>query len=67
MNRLRELRVAAGLTQEELARRANVPYHKVVRIDTNPEMMPRIDVSVALAGALGVPVDELICEVLVPA
>lgn len=67
INRLREYRTAAGLTQEELARRADVPYHTVIRLDSNPEMMPRVDVCMALATALGITIDDLICDLLVPA
>jgi transcriptional regulator with XRE-family HTH domain len=67
INRVRELRVAAGFTQEELALRARVPYTLVTRLDANRSIMPRIDVSLALAQALDVTVDQLICEVAVPA
>ena len=67
INRLRELRTAAGLTQEELASRASLPYALVTRLDANASVMPRIDASLALARALGVAVDQLICEVLVTA
>jgi transcriptional regulator with XRE-family HTH domain len=66
-NRVREHRIAARLTQEELARRANLPYHKVVRLDSNPTAIPRVDVAIALARALGVPNEELIQTALVAA
>jgi transcriptional regulator with XRE-family HTH domain len=67
VNRVRELRTAAGLTQEEVALRAGVPYSVVTRIDANPWIMPRIDVALNLARAFDISVDQLIGKVAAPA
>lgn len=58
MNRIRELREAAGLQQKELAERANISRPYLLDLERNrrgakPETLKRI------ADALGVTVDEL--------
>jgi len=67
VNRVRELRVAAGLLREDLAKRADLLPNTVARLDANPSIMPRLDVAVALSKALGVPVDHLIRDIFTPA
>ncbi len=55
---LRRLRPAAGLSQEELAFRADIHRTQVSFIEGG-ERMPRLDTLMKLAGALGCTVDDL--------
>src|SRR5438270_318008 len=57
--RIRRLRAAAGLTQEEVARRARTPV-ATLRNWESDRRQPLADAIVALAGALGVTTDELL-------
>jgi transcriptional regulator with XRE-family HTH domain len=59
-NRLRELRVAANLTQTELARRSGLPLATVNRIDQNSRAKVELRVATLLAGALRVNVTDLL-------
>ena len=58
-DRLRELRQAAGLSQEELARRADVLLGTVQKIEQGIVADPRWSSVTALARALGVTLDAL--------
>lgn len=55
---LRELRLAAGLTQEELARRAGVSRQLVGAVETGRHL-PRVDAALAIAAALQVEVGAI--------
>ena len=57
---LRELRYQNGLTQDELARKANVARSYVARLEAESKMNPSIAVLKRLAKALNVPVTELL-------
>jgi transcriptional regulator with XRE-family HTH domain len=56
--RLRDLRRAAGLSQTELARRANMSQNGVSRVELG-HYAPRMDTARRLAHALGVDVEDL--------
>lgn len=56
--RLKEVRTAAGLTQQELADRARVS-RKTVNTIENGIFTPSVVVALTLAKALGVPLDVL--------
>lgn len=56
--RLKEVRTAAGLTQQELADRAQVS-RKTVNTIENRIFTPSVVVALTLAKALGVPLDAL--------
>lgn len=56
--RLKEVRTAAGLTQQELADRARVS-RKTVNTIENRIFTPSVVVALTLAKALGVPLDAL--------
>lgn len=56
---LSRLRGAAGLSQEELAFRASIHRTQVSFIESG-KRMPRLDTLVKLAGALEVPISELV-------
>jgi predicted ATPase/DNA-binding XRE family transcriptional regulator len=55
---LRRLRVAAGLTQEELAERAQLSERAIRRLEHDGERTPRLQTVQLLAHALGLPPDE---------
>jgi transcriptional regulator with XRE-family HTH domain len=58
-NRIRELRTAAGLTQQGLAFEAGVSVSAVVQLEAGRIPNPRVNTLRALAGALGCTLDEL--------
>lgn len=57
-NRIRELRKARGLSQEELGHRANLDYRYVGGVERG-ERNPSLISITRLANALGVPLSEL--------
>jgi transcriptional regulator with XRE-family HTH domain len=59
--RIRELRESAGLTQEALARAANIGRVTLVRLEKG-EQTPRFKTLDAIAKALGIRVPELLVE-----
>ena len=60
-NRIRELRKAAGMSQEELARRCGVTRQTINAIENN-KYDPTLALAFHLAGELGTTVDELITQ-----
>jgi transcriptional regulator with XRE-family HTH domain len=58
--RLRELRNKKGLSQEKLARIADVSYNTIVKIESGESKHPTIQTMAGIAKALGISVDELI-------
>jgi transcriptional regulator with XRE-family HTH domain len=56
---LRRLRLVAGLSQEELAFRADIHRTQISFIESG-KRMPRLDTLVKLAGALGVTTNDLV-------
>lgn len=59
-NRVRELRLGAGLTQQQLADRCGMPYATLARIDLNPRASIALDKAGPIAKALGVEPLELV-------
>lgn len=62
MNNLKQLRTAAGLTQKQVADKAEMLPHQLCRLETgerNPEKM-ELRTAVKIAEALGVHTEELI-------
>jgi len=57
--RLQEARAKRGWTQQELARRAKIPYMTVYRLETELTRTPRMDIAKQLARTLGVTLDWL--------
>jgi transcriptional regulator with XRE-family HTH domain len=57
-DRLRRLREDLGLTQAEVAARAGVSRQLIGALETDRQL-PRIDVAMAMAAALGAPVSDL--------
>lgn len=57
---LRKLREAKGLSQEKLARLADVANNTIVKIEAGKNQNPTLDTLKKIAKALEVSVDELI-------
>ena len=57
-NRIRELRKAAGMSQEELARRCGVTRQTINAIENN-KYDPTLGLAMRLARLLGAPVEEI--------
>jgi len=60
LKNLARLRKEKGLTQERLAREANISYHTLIKLESGGIEDPRISTVIKLANALGVRIDELI-------
>jgi DNA-binding XRE family transcriptional regulator len=60
---LQRLREAAHLNQEELAFRADIHRTQISFIESG-KRMPRLDTLMKLAGALGVPVGDLVAGII---
>jgi transcriptional regulator with XRE-family HTH domain len=58
--RIRELRDAAGLSQQALAMAAGLSISVVTQLEQGQREDPRLSTVVALARALGVTLDELV-------
>lgn len=57
--RLKLARDKRGWTQQELARRAGIPYMTVYRLEAESHRTPRMDIAKRLARTLGVTLDWL--------
>lgn len=60
LKNLAELRKEKGLTQEGLARKADISYHTLIKLESGGIKNPKIETVVKLANALGINIDELI-------
>lgn len=58
--KIKKLRNDLGLSQDELARKADVPYTTLTKIETGVIKKPSVYVVAKIAKALGVSVDDLI-------
>ncbi len=58
-NKIKQLRNKQGLTQDELARKANLPYTTLTKIETNVITKPSIQTVMKIAKGLGISLDEL--------
>lgn len=61
--RVREVRIEAGLTQKELAERVGVPAQYVSMVETGSSANPTLRLIVLLADALDVPTSDLLVDV----
>lgn len=59
-NRIRALRLQAGLTQAEAALRAGVPESTFARLDANPRASIPLDRAAQIAAALNVKLLDLV-------
>ncbi len=60
MINLKQMRLAAGLTQHELERRSGVYQCQISRIETGLVKNPRVETAAKLASALGCTVGDLL-------
>ena len=58
--KIKERRAKLKLTQDELARKADIPYTTLVKIETGAVKSPSVDTVKKIATALEVTIDELI-------
>jgi len=58
--KIRELRNKKALSQEKLARLANVSFVTIVKIESGESKHPTIQTMVGIAKALGISLDELV-------
>ncbi len=60
LKNLAKIRKEKGFTQEGLARKADISYHTLLKIEGGGIRNPRIETVVKLADALGVSLDKLV-------
>jgi len=58
--RIKELRLKHHLSQDELARKADVPYTTLTKIETGVIKKPSVYVVAKIAKALNVKIDDLL-------
>lgn len=60
LKNLSKIRKEKRLTQEGLARKADISFHTIVKLESGGIKNPKIETVMKLAGALGVTVDNLL-------
>lgn len=60
LKNLSKLRKAKGLTQEGLARKANISYHTLIKLESGGIKNPKIETVIKLASALEISLDTLL-------
>ena len=58
-DKIKQLRNKQGLTQDELARKADLPYTTLTKIETNVIIKPSIQTVMKITKGLGISVDDL--------
>lgn len=58
--KIRKLRLAKDFTQEALARKADIPYTTLVKIESDAVKNPSIDTVTKIAAGLEISIDYLI-------
>jgi len=58
-DKIKLLRNKQGLTQDELARKSDLPYTTLTKIETNVITKPSIQTVMKIATGLGIGVDDL--------
>jgi transcriptional regulator with XRE-family HTH domain len=59
-DKIKQLRNKQGLTQDELARKSDLPYTTLTKIETNVITKPSIQTVSKIANGLGISIDALI-------
>jgi len=59
-NKIKQLRNKQGLTQDELARKSDLPYTTLTKIESNVITKPSIQTVVKIANGLSITIDSLI-------
>ena len=57
---LKKLRKKAGLSQDQLARKANIPYSTYLKVESGYTPNPSIQALVNIAEALQVTIDQIV-------
>jgi len=57
---VQKLRKKNGLTQDKLARKADIPYTTLTKLESNVVKKPSVQTVAKIARALGVSIEELI-------
>jgi len=60
LKKLANIRKEKGLTQEGLARKANISYHTLIKLESGGIKNPKADTILKLAEALGITTDKLL-------
>lgn len=60
LKNLVKLRKEKGLTQEGLARKANISYHTLIKLESGGIKNPKIETVMKLAYVLRISLDELV-------
>ena len=60
LRNLSKIRKGKGFTQEGLARKANISYHTIIKLESGGIKNPKIETIVRLANALSINLDDLI-------
>ena len=58
-NKIKQIRIKQGLTQDELARKSDLPYTTLTKIETNVITKPTIQTVMKIAKGLGITIDDL--------
>lgn len=58
-DKIKQLRNKQGLTQDELARKSDLPYTTLTKIESNVITKPTIQTVVKIAKGLGIGLDDL--------
>jgi len=58
-NKVKQLRNKQGLTQDELARKSDLPYTTLTKIESNVITKPTIQTVMKIAKGLGIGLDDL--------
>jgi len=61
LKNLAKLRKEKKLTQEALARKADISYHTLIKLESGGIKNPKIETVIKLANALKVKIDDLLC------
>ncbi|MFA5029215.1 MAG: helix-turn-helix transcriptional regulator [Patescibacteria group bacterium] len=59
-DKIKAVRTKQGLTQDALARKCDIPYTTLTKIESNVITKPSIQTVVKIATGLGISVDELL-------
>lgn len=59
-DKIKRLRTKMGLTQDALARKCDIPYTTLTKIEANVITKPSIQTVVKIASGLGISIDDLL-------
>ena len=59
-DKIKQIRNKQGITQDELARKSEIPYTTLTKIESNVITKPTIQTVAKIAKGLGISIDELI-------